>query len=234
MARPLSRVGLNYSMTASRSKARGGAQAESLEILQRRGSPALSSFRRERLLHTLRVQTPAVSGIYAEYWHFAATAKTLDEDELKVLDCLLRYGPRTGHSTPEGELVLVVPRLGTISPWASKATEIAHRCGLTQIARLERGIAWHISTEDGSPLSPDARAALLPRLHDRMTQNVLPGFERVGELFTASAPAPLAVIDVLGQGPEALISANTELGLALSADEIAYLAERVAGCLRGE
>ncbi|MDX1487513.1 MAG: phosphoribosylformylglycinamidine synthase, partial [Acidiferrobacterales bacterium] len=196
-----------------------------MKILQRRGSPALSSFRRERLLHTLRVHVPAVSGVYAEHWYFAASTKLLNEGELTVLDCLLRYGPRAGHSTPEGELVLVLPRLGTISPWASKATEIAHRCGLTQITRLERGIAWHVHSQDGSRLSPDARAALLPCLHDRMTQSVLSGFEQVDELFTASVPTPLAVVDVLGQGLEALITANTELGLALSADEIAYLVE---------
>jgi phosphoribosylformylglycinamidine synthase len=212
-------------MTASRSKARGGAQAETLEVLQRRGSSALSSFRRERLLRTLHVHVPALSDVYAEYWHFAATAKILDDGALMVLDCLLRYGPRTERGMPEGELVLVVPRLGTISPWASKATEIAHRCGLTHITRLERGVAWHISTKDGSTLSPEARAALLPYLHDRMTESVLPGFERVGELFTASAPTPLSVVDVLGHGLEALVSANTELGLALSTDEITYLGE---------
>ena len=212
-------------MTAGRSRVRGGTETEALAVLQRRGSPALSTFRRERLSQTLHTHVPVVSGIYAEYWHFAAAAEALDESELAVFDRLLRYGPRAEQATPEGELILIVPRFGTISPWASKATEIAHRCGLTQIVRLERGIAWHIRTEDGSALSPEARTALLPYVHDRMTQSSLADFERVGELFAASAPTPLSVVDVLGRGPEALISANTDLGLALSADEITYLAE---------
>ncbi len=215
-------------MTAGRSKVRGGTETEALAVLQRRGSPALSTFRRERLSQTLHTHVPVVSGIYAEYWHFAAAAEALDESELAVFDRLLRYGPRAEQATPEGELILAVPRFGTISPWASKATEIAHRCGLTQIVRLERGIAWHIRTEDGSALSPEARTALLPYVHDRMTQSILADFERVSELFAASAPTPLSVVDVLGGGPEALISANTDLGLALSADEITYLAESFA------
>ncbi|MFQ5936962.1 MAG: phosphoribosylformylglycinamidine synthase, partial [Acidiferrobacterales bacterium] len=149
----------------------------------------------------------------------------LDERELAILERLLSYGPRTTSLTPKGELVLVVPRLGTISPWASKATDIAHRCGLGRIMRLERGIAWHVSLEDASALTPEERTAVSFLLHDRMTESVLSAFEHVQGLFEESVPAPLSIIDVLGRGASALDSANTELGLALAPDEIVYLAE---------
>jgi phosphoribosylformylglycinamidine synthase len=209
-----------------KTRARARERSPTLNIAQRRGPPVLSDFRREKHLQALQLQVPRLRNAYAEYRHFIASTRALDDEESAVLDRLLRYGPRGAPGQiPQEEPLLVVPRLGTISPWASKATDIAHSCGLTCILRLERGTAWYLRTGDRSPLTAQERARLLPALHDRMTQSVLADAERVGELFAASVPRPLSVIDVLGGGAEALVSANRELGLALSDDEISYLTE---------
>src|SRR5256885_13279494 len=129
------------------------ASVQSPDVLRLAGGPALSAFRRERLLVTARALVPAVRDIDARYWHFAALTGELTATESATLDRLLRYGPQTGagETAPGGELLLVVPRLGTISPWSSKATDILHRCGLAKVKRVERGVAWYL-TKDGGAL----------------------------------------------------------------------------------
>ena len=124
-----------------------------------------------------------------------------------------------------GTLFLVVPRLGTISPWSSKATDIAKHCALEAIERIERGVAFWIEREDGSALTDGERRALMPHLHDRMTETVLASFDEAERLFRHFEPQPAASIDVLKGGTDALERANRDMGLALSDDEIAYLAE---------
>lgn len=109
-----------------------------MEIL--RGSPALSAFRINKLLARFQAANLQVHNIYAEYVHFADLNAPLNEDEHAQLARLLKYGPALQSHAPEGKLLLVTPRPGTISPWSSKATDIAHNCGLHQISRLERGI----------------------------------------------------------------------------------------------
>ncbi len=139
-------------------------------------------------------------------------------------DRLLSYGPRDEGGDHAGELLLVVPRPGTISPWASKATDIAHNCGLPAVERIERGIAY------SSPRATAWRSArpiarpLLPLLHDRMTEAVFPSLADAARLFAHVAPRPLESIDLIGRGRRAIVEANAALGLALSADEIDYLA----------
>lgn len=209
----------------AKSKARTREESPSLNIVTRRGPAALSDFRREKYVRALRAQVPRLREVYAEYRHFIASTRALDDAESVVLDRLLRYGPRTDPRVPNGEPLLVVPRLDTISPWASKATDIAHSCGLTSVLRLERGTAWYLRTEGTPVLTAQERTCLLPLLYDRMTQSVLPDAQQVSELFAASVPAPLSVIDVLSNGAHALVAANRALGLALSDDEIAYLTE---------
>ncbi len=127
---------------------------------------------------------------------------------------------------PEGALLLILPRPGTISPWSTKATEIAHHCGLSALERLERGIAFHVQTRDEAhkELSPAAKEALLPLIHDRMTEAVFGSFDEAERLFRHFAPAPLNTVDVLTGGRGALEKANSEMGLALSTDEIDYFA----------
>ncbi len=122
-----------------------------------------------------------------------------------------------------GELIVVVPRPGTISPWSSKATDIAKNCGLSAIARVERGVGFRVAARGGLPLGAQDRAALLPLLHDRMTEAVLPRLEDAGTLFAHFPPRPLASIPLLAEGRDAIVRANVVLGLALAEDEIDYL-----------
>ena len=138
-----------------------------------RGAPALSAFRHGKLLAQLTEKVPAVSGLYAEFAHFAEVSGTLGADEQNVLTRLLKYGPSVPVQEPAGRLFLVVPRFGTISPWSSKASDIAHNCGLEKIQRLERGIAYYVQGE----LSDSDAQLVAAALHDRMTQLVLCRFE---------------------------------------------------------
>ncbi|MHB0762820.1 phosphoribosylformylglycinamidine synthase [Stutzerimonas sp. NM35] len=190
-----------------------------------RGAPALSAFRHGKLLAQLTEKVSAVSGLYAEFAHFAEVTDTLDADEQQVLDRLLKYGPSVPVQEPMGRLFLVVPRFGTISPWSSKASDIAHNCGLDKIQRLERGIAFYVQGE----LSEGDAQLIAAALHDRMTQLVLERFEDAANLFSHAQPKPLTAVDVLGGGRAALEQANIELGLALADDEIDYLVTSFTG-----
>ena len=184
-----------------------------------RGAPALSAFRHGKLLAQLTEKVPAVSGLYAEFAHFAEVTGVLTGEEETVLARLLKYGPSVPVQEPTGRLFLVVPRFGTISPWSSKATDIANNCGLAKIQRLERGIAYYVAGE----LSDEQAAEVSAVLHDRMTQLVLAKLEQASGLFSHAEPKPLTAVDVLGGGRAALEQANTQLGLALAEDEIDYL-----------
>ncbi|SHE93557.1 phosphoribosylformylglycinamidine synthase [Microbulbifer donghaiensis] len=188
-------------------------------MLVLRGAPALSKFRHQKLLNQLRALQPAIGDVYAEFVHFA-DSKKLDKKEQALLERLLQYGPTEEKHQPEGELLLVVPRPGTISPWSSKATDIAHNAGLTQIHRLERGIAYYIS---GVELTAAERQALADQLHDRMVESVFSGFDQAEQLFHEDKPRQLTKVDVLDGGRSALEEANVSLGLALAEDEIDYL-----------
>nr|WP_298165690.1 phosphoribosylformylglycinamidine synthase [uncultured Pseudomonas sp.] len=184
-----------------------------------RGAPALSAFRHGKLLAQLTSKVPAVTGLYAEFAHFAEVAGVLGADEQQVLARLLKYGPSVPVQEPNGRLFLSVPRFGTISPWSSKASDIARNCGLAKIQRLERGIAYYVTGE----LSEAQAEQVAELLHDRMTQMVLGNLEDAAALFSHAQPKPLTAIDVLGGGRAALEQANVELGLALAEDEIDYL-----------
>ncbi|WP_220815463.1 phosphoribosylformylglycinamidine synthase [Pseudomonas paralcaligenes] len=184
-----------------------------------RGAPALSAFRHGKLLSQLTAKVPAVTGLYAEFAHFAEVTGVLTADEEQVLARLLKYGPSVPVQEPAGRLFLVIPRFGTISPWSSKATDIARNCGLAKIERLERGIAYYVAGE----LSEADSQAVAALLHDRMTQLVLGALEQAAGLFSHAEPKPLTAVDVLGGGRAALAQANVALGLALAEDEIDYL-----------
>ena len=193
-----------------------------------RGAPALSAFRHGKLLEQLSQKVPAVTGLYAEFAHFADVDGELTADQQQVLGRLLKYGPSVPVQEPAGRLFLVVPRLGTISPWASKASDIAHNCGLQSIQRLERGIAYYVA----GTLS-DADAALIAaELHDRMTQRVLGQLEQAADMFSHAQPKPMTSVDILAGGRDALAKANIDLGLALAEDEIDYLVNAFQGLKR--
>ncbi|MGI9275996.1 MAG: phosphoribosylformylglycinamidine synthase [Endozoicomonas sp.] len=188
-----------------------------------RGAPALSLFRSQKLLATLQNKIPEVSGVFAEFQHFIRTDDELSEGEVQTLEKLLTYGPRLQEEECKGTLFLVVPRPGTISPWSSKATDIAHNCGLEKIQRIERGIAFYVAAGKGLDESRQALAASL--LHDRMTETVLSDLNAAEQLFKDAEPAPFTTVAVLERGREALAEANLSLGLALAEDEIDYLVD---------
>ena len=177
------------------------------QILKLRGPRALSEFRLAKLLAVLKKVDPGVRSVTAGFWHFAETSRELDAAERGLLERLLDYGPAAPDGP--GRLYLVVPRLGTISPWSSKASDIAHNCGLAAVSRIERGTAFHVDSETPGIAGP---------LHDRMTETVLSSLDEADTLFRHVAPRPLVTIPV-----HALRKANHELGLALSDDEIEYL-----------
>jgi phosphoribosylformylglycinamidine synthase len=189
-----------------------------MEIL--RGSPALSAFRINKLLARFQAAQLPVSNIYAEYVHFADVNDRLNDEELTRLQRLLKYGPVLSSHTPSGKLLLVTPRPGTISPWSSKATDIAHNCDLAKINRLERGVAWYV---EASTLTEAQWASVAAELHDRMMETVFTAEADAAQLFEHNQPAPVQSVDLLGEGRQALIDANVRLGLALAEDEIDYL-----------
>ena len=185
------------------------------------GAPAVSDFRLAKLLAAIRDRVDHVTRIDSRYVHFADLDRPLAGEEQAVLESLLRYGPADRGQAPEGRLLLVVPRFGTVSPWSSKATDIAHVCGLQAVRRLERGIAYHlVSARDFTDAEWSSLAAVL---HDRMTESVLHGTAEAAALFRHTAPKPLTTVPLLSDGRPALVAANTALGLALSDDEIDYL-----------
>lgn len=191
-----------------------------MEIL--RGSPALSAFRINKLLSRCQEARLPVNDIYAEYVHFADVSAPLNSDEQTKLQRLLKYGPSLAEHAPTGRLLLVTPRPGTISPWSSKATDIAHNCGLSQVLRLERGLAFYVQAPELTEAQWSQLGALL---HDRMMETVFGKLEDASALFAQQQPAPVQHVDILGEGRIALETANTKLGLALAQDEIDYLME---------
>ncbi|MFC3031448.1 phosphoribosylformylglycinamidine synthase [Pseudoalteromonas fenneropenaei] len=186
-----------------------------------RGAPALSEFKVQKILEKCAAANLPVSGVYAEFMHFADLTEALTEAESDKLQKLLTYGPTIPLHEPQGALILVTPRLGTISPWASKATDIANNCGLAKVHRVERGIAYYIEGQ----LSAEELAEVAKLVHDRMTESTHTTLEAAAQLFRVESPRPMSSVDILGGGREALVAANVEQGFALADDEIDYLVE---------
>ena len=199
-------------------------------MLQLRGAPALSDFRLKKLENRLSDALDRPLELYAEFMHVAELSEDLTPDEARVLDSLLRYGPALAAHEPSGQLLFVVPRSGTISPWSSKAVDIARNCGLHKINRIERGTAWYLDAQP--PLSEHEMSIAGSLLHDRMTESVLSDFSEAESLFLHAKPKPFISVDVLQGGREALVTANGELGLALSEDEMDYLVDSFQGLQR--
>jgi phosphoribosylformylglycinamidine synthase len=185
--------------------------------------PALSEFRIQKLLRQL--SPLGIAEVAAEFRYFVALnggpEAALRGEDLTFLFELLNA--REHH--PADAAILVTPRLGTVSPWSSKATDIVANCGLRDIQRIEHGIAWQLRSRKGKPVAAAVARAALPYLHDRMTESVLLDERLAAGLFSHVEPQPLATVDLLKGGKKALEKANSEWGLALSADEIDYLAE---------
>ena len=198
-------------------------------MISLRGSSALSPFRLEKILATLKTSAPQISHLQGDFWHFAWSDADLSASQQETLQKILTYGPKmTGNAAdeaPVGELFLVIPRPGTISPWASRATDIAKHCGLPSVQRIERGIAYYASKKDQLSLTDAEKLAVKAAIHDRMTEAVFASLEDAAALYHKAEPVPLSTVDVLAGGQAALNQANAELGLALSPDEVDYLVE---------
>jgi len=191
------------------------------------GGTALSDFRLEKLLRDCQARVPAVTGIAACYLHVVELGEPLTARAGQTLRSLLDDGAAAGSELPDASLV-VLPRTGTVSPWSSKATDIARSCGLAGVRRVERGVRFSFATR--GRFGPAEESLLAPLLHDRMTQCVQPGHlsgpELANLLFAAEPPRPLASVPLLKEGTTALQRADADLGLALSPDEVRYLAEK--------
>jgi phosphoribosylformylglycinamidine synthase len=189
-----------------------------MAILKLPGGTALSDFRLDKLNAAIGRAQPGLRVGGSRHWHFVEVDREPGAAERATLERLLAYGPPAPVSLPP-PMVLVTPRLGTVSPWSSKATDIAHQCGLAIVRRIERGTAYHVEGD-----SEDVAGAL-PLLHDRMTEAVLASLDDAEALFRHYEPRPLRAIELLARGRAALEEANAEMGLALSPDEIDYLRE---------
>ena len=185
-----------------------------------RGASALSLFRIQKLAQKAAALGLPQAEIASEYWYFVSSPAPLDTAQTEKLQALLSAvrvdTPAVGQS-----LFLITPRIGTISPWSSKATDIAHNCGLDGVERIERGMAVYVS---GS-LHGNERAQWASLLHDRMTESLLPDFQSAEQLFAAHEDQSFDTVDVLDGGRAALEAADKNMGLALSSDEIDYLVE---------
>jgi phosphoribosylformylglycinamidine synthase len=189
-----------------------------------RGCAALSDFRLANTLRDLHVISSEIFSLRTEHVHFVQLSEQLSPNESEQLHQLLDYGDITTKQTDLSEnSLIVVPRPGTISPWSSKATDIAHNCGLNKVLRIERGTIWLIEYQNDYKPSSKESAQIKTLIHDRMTETVLEQIEQAEQLFHHTAPAELENILISQSGKQALIEANQIMGLALSDDEIDYL-----------
>ncbi|KAI7862495.1 CobB/CobQ-like glutamine amidotransferase domain-containing protein [Spinellus fusiger] len=221
------------------------------------GTSALSEFKGKRLLQTLQTHVASISSVSGLFCHFVGPRDPQFDwtatPQLQTLKDLLHYGSNPMDSLQaetitafldaqgqptHGHIVLVVPRPGTISPWSSKATNIAHLCNLySHVERIERGTAYWITTHSNTPLTETQLETVASLLHDRMTQSVTSALPLPEAVFQHGTPAPLTVVDLLSQATEKnkkgardhLVKANTNLGLALATDEIDYLVDAFVG-----
>jgi phosphoribosylformylglycinamidine synthase len=185
-------------------------------VLIYKGINTLSDFRKTNLLARLKKIDKSITDVSAEYVHFVDSAPLSKDDDQKLKN-ILTYGEQFKEKT-SSNIFLVVPRLGTISPWSSKATDIIHHCGLNQVKRADRGIAYYIF----SPKNLN-HVEISQLLHDRMTETILTNLEDAKSLFDSALPAPLQEVDIVQEGKKALVVANETWGLALSSDDIDYL-----------
>jgi len=202
-----------------------------LHITQLEGGNALSDFRARQLLPRLQAIHDKITGIAARFVHLVASAEPLSRADQPRVAALLTYGePYAGPADPAGgPLVVVTPRFGTVSPWASKATDIAHNCGLP-LKRVERIVEYRLTLKPGllggtPSLTPAQLGEVAALLHDRMTESAMAERTHALGLFNELQPAPMEYVDVLGGGRPALESANSRFGLALADDEIDYLVD---------
>ena len=196
---------------------------QSQEIIHIAGGPAYSKFRKEKLLEKLQTVNPQIKDIHSEYLHIVWCEKKIAASEKNTLEKILHYGPKAQVLDFKDNSIITIPRPGTISPWASRATDIANHCGLYDIKRIERAVAVYIELKNGALLSEDQKKVLALYLHDRMTEVSIFNLDDAKALFSHLAPKPIQYAEMLEHGKKVLNDFNKNLGLALSEDEIDYL-----------
>ena len=182
------------------------------------GIQALRKFKINTLNERIKRLIPGLEIIGTEYIHFIETDKELSQSNKKTLHKLLNYSPEVDLENSK-HTITVAPRIGTISPWSSKASEICKLCGLSVISRIERGINYHLNRI----INANELVTLLELVMDKMTESHLQSLSDSELLFNELMPNEFITIDILGLGKSAINKANNELGLALSQSEINYL-----------
>jgi phosphoribosylformylglycinamidine synthase len=190
-------------------------------MLELPGQSALSNFRLAKLTRALQRANDRVISVDARFVYLVDTNAELGKEESSRLDALLLSGDKPGKLSKDARKLYVVPRPGTISPWSSKATDIANACDIDSVERIERGICYGLKfvgkADDATVL------ALSHLLFDRMTEAVFDRVEQLEALFATHEPAPVVQVPLAAEGRDALVLANNDLGLALSDEEIDYL-----------
>ena len=194
-----------------------------VDMLELPGQSALSDFRLAKLLRALQRQEPKVKRVEARFSYFVALNTALPANQKQRLNALLLSGEKVGPLGKGATRIYVVPRPGTISPWSSKATDIALACDLDAVERIERGICYGLSFKGDVADTTMHDLGLV--LFDRMTETLLTRGDEASALFSEHRPAPLTSVPVLQDGRQALADANVDLGLALADEEIDYLVE---------
>ena len=192
-------------------------------MIVKEGPASHSPFKLESLLRRLQSIDQNIDDLGARFIHLIDSKNDPDEEQDRILDSILEYGPDWPFGTDEGFKVFTLPRFGTTSPWSSKATDIAKVCGLTSIEKIERGVVFTLALKDKDS-SPSKE--VIEMLYDRMTEVVITDLKQAKEIFSSLEPQPFSDVDILSDGKKALETANIELGLALNNDEIDYLLEQ--------
>ena len=192
-------------------------------MIVKEGPASHSPFKLESLLRRLQSIDQNIDDLGARFIHLIDSKNDPDEEQDRILDSILEYGPDWPFGTDEGFKVFTLPRFGTTSPWSSKATDIAKVCGLTSIEKIERGVVFTLALKDKDS-APNKEA--IEMLYDRMTEVVITDLKQAKEIFSSLEPQPFLDVDILSDGKKSLETANIELGLALNNDEIDYLLEQ--------
>ena len=193
----------------------------SSEVICIDGQQALSDFRIRKLNEILSIIDSSIKINDAAFRYYIQLSGSLDQENMTRLSALLLSGEPTIKRNNQSSQVNVVPRIGTISSWSSKATDITHACGITMVTRLERGVCF--AYEAPETMSIDQIKEIERILHDRMTESILHVDMTLASLFSEHTPQPLTEINLIVEGKSAIEQANHQLGLALSDDEIDYL-----------
>ena len=192
-------------------------------MIVKEGPASHSPFKLESLLRRLLSIDQNITGLGARFIHFIDSKNDLGEEQDRILDSILEYGPNWPFGADEGFKIFTLPRFGTTSPWSSKATDIAKVCGLSSIERIERGVVFSLAlvNKDKRP-----KKEAIDLLFDRMTEVAITDLKQAKEIFSSLEPQPFSEVDILSDGKSALETANLQLGLALNDDEIEYLLEQ--------